>query len=60
MIIFGGLFVPAAYPDSLLESEKDKKKKKMLSVITNTFSRVLILKSYFILQMMHIYYKDLI
>ena len=58
MIIFGGLFVPAAYPDSLLESEKDKK--KMLSVITNTFSRVLILKSYFILQMMHIYYKDLI
>ena len=27
MIIFGGLFVPAAYPDSLLESEKDKKKK---------------------------------
>lgn len=59
MIIFGGLFVPAAYPDSLLESEKDKKK-KMLSVITNTFSRVLILKSYFILQMMHIYYKDLI
>ena len=25
MIIFGGLFVPAAYPDSVLESEKDKK-----------------------------------
>jgi len=33
MIIFGGLFVPAAYPDSLLESEKDKKKKK--NVISN-------------------------
>lgn len=31
MIIFGGLFVPAAYPDSLLESEKDKKKKNVIS-----------------------------
>lgn len=28
MIIFGGLFFPAAYPDSLLEYEKPPPKKK--------------------------------